>query len=239
MPPTQNPKSTRTIWWRDRVLPAVALALMAAGLWATRPADWSLGASPPDADTQTCLSNLNRISAAFAQYAQDYDGKFPRGVDPEDRNNPNIWRYRKDKGYYNAANSAPMLHELLQPYTRQAQVWHCPADVGWSGQPLPGMSSGLTDVHPSSYAKFGTSYYYLTRYGFAGVRARELEYPDQAVALFDGAFWHNSGRSSTPAKNEDNNKSLNALFADGHVANLSAARFQQALELDIARWNGR
>ena len=180
---------------------------------------------------QTCLSNLSRIAQAFVQYAEDYDGRFPRGVDPEDRNNPQVWAQdRIFSRNYNApdlavrdfsidAQTAPLLHQLLGAYIGEPAVWHCPADSGWSDSSLTNLGGSLRDVAPSSYAKFGTSYYYLTVRGFLGVRAADFAEPGRAITLFDGDMWHPAGER----------KSINVLFADGHAQNLTAQQFHSLM----------
>ena len=196
-----------------RVLPFVFVLLGIVILWLTRPRVDDLIASPSDENALVCQSNLRRVALAFAQYAQDFDGKFPRGVDPEDRA-PQTWNEGYGGEYSLSARSAPLLHELLDLYLRDRNVWRCPADVGW-GATRPDFSSRLGVVAPSSFAKFNTSYYYYTIHGFAQLRPYDLPDPAREILVFDGDFWHRN----------ETGKSLNALFGDGHVENLSARKF--------------
>ncbi len=194
---------------------------MAVGLWMTRPRDFLGAASTGNADAATlgCLSNLEKIGHAFALYARDYDGKFPRGTDPEDHNFPEIWNgpdNEFDGLFYRDAKTAPLLHELLRSYDPNREIWHCPADVGWQISRLPTLGeSNLRNVAPSSFARFGTSYYVFTRYNFTLMTPADLENPGQTLILFDGDLWHKSS-----GKN-----SLNGLFADGSSRNLSVKQF--------------
>ncbi|MBW3637012.1 MAG: hypothetical protein KY445_11225 [Armatimonadetes bacterium] len=193
-----------------RFLSLLALLGGAAALFVTRPRFTpALSERGTDARTATCLSNLNQIARAYALYAHDFDGKIPRGIDPEDRNS-------KDSPFFNPANPTPYLHEILRPYVASRQVFHCPADVGWTQNRLPNSQGSLEDVHPSSFSKFGTSYYCWTIFGFAQVGAVDLEFPQETILLFDGDLWHG----------ERPGDRLNALFADGHVQNLSPRQFQ-------------
>lgn len=200
-------------------LTLVVLGLMAGALWLTKPVELSVTATRgDDATTGGCLDNLGQISRAYALYAQDFDGKFPRGTDPEDRYNAEIWRNSEfGELYYEEAKKTPMLHEILRPYVSSPEVFRCPGDNGWKRSSLPTLSdSALQNVFPSSFKEYGTSYYVFTRYGFTLMTAADLENPGQTLLLFDGDLWHR----------RVNRKTLNGLFADGSARNLTSAQFE-------------
>lgn len=200
-----------------RFLSLVVLLGGAAALFATRPSFTGASAGlSVDANTATCLSNLNQISRAYALYARDYDGKIPHGVDPEDHFNPQIWTGAYGGRFYNDAKNGLLLHQILRPYVASPQVFHCPADVGWTQSRLPfNDGSSLRDVHPTAFDKYGTSYLIWTKYGFLLNTAADLDNPAETVLLFDGDMWHsNAGREL-----------INGLFADGHAQNLTAQQF--------------
>ncbi len=195
-----------------------ALCVGAALLAITRPRPASRTTSLSGQQAASCLSNLSQISRAVAQYSRDFDGKIPRGVDPEDHFNSQNWSYSDVYGsaFQEDARQAPFLHQILRPYLASSEVFHCPADTGWIQTRLPGgPDAKLRNVSPSSFAEYGTSYYYSTIYGFKLACAADVAIPSQSVLLFDGDLWHSSGARA----------SLNGLFIDGHVQNLSAAQF--------------
>src|SRR5689334_3472827 len=102
-----------------RSLPFLVLIVGAVVFWIFRPGQVRLTGSPEgDRASAICQGNLRRIGLAFAQYAEDWDGKFPRGIDAEDQ-------------VTGSFRGMPMLHIVLHSYLRDASVWHCPADIGW------------------------------------------------------------------------------------------------------------
>ncbi|HEX8832896.1 MAG TPA: hypothetical protein VF719_01785, partial [Abditibacteriaceae bacterium] len=142
---TENREARRS---RSPVPFASLVVGAAVALWLTRPANDANSPSSNAGQTQSCLANLAQISTAFVQYAHDNDGKFPRGVDAEDRYNPSIWKNNFNARYDTAARTAPMLYEVLQPYLPRPETWRCPADTGYTKTSLPGFELSLTNVFP-------------------------------------------------------------------------------------------
>lgn len=204
-----------------RALPPLLCAVGACVLWLSQPPkSRALLAGGVDSETASCLSNLNQISRAYALYAQDFDGKIPPGDDPEDKTHPEIWSQQWRGNYegalFDKAKNSPFQHVLLRPYVKSPETFHCPADDGWTQSHIPTLAqSRLRDIHPSSYAKFGTSYYVFTVFGLAEKRAEDIDNPGQKLLMFDGDLWHVN----------HNQELLNGLFADGHAQNLSARQF--------------
>jgi len=72
----------------------------------------------------TCLSNLRQIGSAIGLYMTDYDDVFPCAVDASDKYRPEIWDEFPD--FQARIPYMPMLHEVLQPYIRNRDLFHCP-----------------------------------------------------------------------------------------------------------------
>ncbi|MEO6906920.1 MAG: DUF1559 domain-containing protein, partial [Abditibacteriaceae bacterium] len=75
----------------------------------------------------SCQSNLKQIGLAFAQYLDDYDGRYPYGNDKADVMSyyyPAIygpWFYDTSPGH--------LWTDKLQPYIKSYQIFICPSAV--------------------------------------------------------------------------------------------------------------
>ena len=164
----------------------------------------------------SCASNLHQIGSAVQMYMQDFDGRFPRAVDPSDKLWPSTWN-----GVGNFSSqipNLPYLQDCLQPYTGSGQVWACPGDTGFDITEFTGLYLG---ARPTSFDKFGTSYYYRTEVVATDALESTLPRPAEVNLVFDGAGnWH--GTLVPWAKR------YNVLFADGHVKNISNPQLNDA-----------
>src|ERR1044071_1575229 len=104
-----------------------------------------------------CVSNLRQAGMAFAMYTQDYNGYFPYAVDPADRDTPQIWNSLP--AFKAEIPTLPWLHEVLQPYVKSRELFHCPGDRGIVIEDFTGLE---LDCLPTCYGKYGTSYLYRT-----------------------------------------------------------------------------
>ncbi len=164
-----------------------------------------------------CMANLKQIGMAIDMYAQDYDERYPWAKDPADHYCWVIW---SDFPQWQAwIPYMPWLTDVLSPYVRNREIWHCPSDHGFTeledaGIPFNGK--------PSSFQRFGTSYYYRTEIAFTGALVGSLSHPSEVNLIFDGhGSWH--GRS-----NRRSRKRWNILFADGHVKNVGRQQYDDA-----------
>lgn len=169
------------------------------------------------ARSTTCLSNLKQLGAAMSMYCSDYDERYPWGVDPADQYHPEIWnQFPAWKAWI---PFMPRLRDVLDPYTKSVEVWHCPSDTGFDvleddGLPMP--------ARPSAYEVYGTSYFWRTEIAFRGLAAESMQYPASVNMLFDGdGSWH--GRTWNPM-----GKRWNILYADGHVKTANRQQYDGA-----------
>ena len=183
-----------------------------------------IAAARGKARESACVSNERQIGLSIASYMQDYDGLFPNMLDPTDRLNPWIWSENPE--FMFQIPNIPFLQDALKPYANATEVFHCPADTGFdvdelSGNPLDPLGKP-PNARPSSYAKFGTSYYYRTELAAKHISESTVHSPSNLLILVDGsATWH--GYSQGPFKSLRSN----VLFADGRVKSLS---FDQELD---------
>ncbi len=156
-----------------------------------------------------CVSNMRQIGLAIRMYTQDFDELYPWAVDPTDKYTPQIWATYP--AFQAQIPFMPMLHEALQAYIKSKELFHCPADTGYDVEDFTGEE---LDAHPTSYAKFGTSYNYRTEIAFRQMSEGGLREPASVnVAMDASGRWH-GGLVSDRYR-------YNVLHGDGHTKNLS------------------
>lgn len=99
-----------------------------------------------------CVSNLAQIGHAVALYVQDYDEYYPYAIHK-------WWRQHPDPllgmpGIAPRVPQIPLIQDVLQPYCRSYELFHCPADYG----SFPALSK---PVLPSMYTAYGSSYNFV------------------------------------------------------------------------------
>jgi len=188
------------------------------------------------AKQSTCLSNLKQIGSALALYAADYDDKFPHAVDASDRYRPEIWSEHPD--FQARIPYMPLLHETLQPYVKNREIFRCPADVGTAV--LDNSFPLEFETAPSLFATYGSSYFFRTEIAFRFFSQTDFQLPANVNVLFDGAgHWHgSSGRLEIDDSFEDyvgkvRGFRYNTLFGDLHAKSLTFDEIQQAWQTEL------
>lgn len=175
-----------------------------------------------------CLSNLRQIGLAVSMYAADNDGLYPYAVDPADKFTPDIWS--KFPAFMEQIPRLAMVQDVLQPYVKSKEIFHCPADTGFdledfTGQPIDPFGTPANAM-PTSFQKFGTSYYYRTEIAFRQAGESTFQFPSEVNVLFDGAGrWH--GSLLPPIQR------YNTLFADSHAKNITRSRLNALWDMPL------
>lgn len=179
-----------------------------------------------------CLSNLRQIGGAFGSYMADSDDKWPRGVDPADKYTPQIWDEFPD--FQREIPNIPLMHDLLLSYCPSLKVWECGAD---KGQVLDDVSFEPMDTRPSTFEKYGTSYFYRTELTVRNLSGTSLEDLANINVYFDGSgAWHTNGKYLFEDDTFDQTRDTlaryryNVLFGDFHVKYLTRAEYMEAWE---------
>ena len=171
----------------------------------------------------SCVSNLRQLGMSISMYVQDYDGLYPYMVDPADKYTPQIWDQFPE--FMAQVPNIGLVNEVLQPYTKSKELFHCPGDTGFDREDFTGMeidpAGKPANAYPSSFAKFGTSYYYRTEITLKNSAESSFNTPASVNTLFDGAgAWHGTGFINQTWK-------YNVLFADGHAKLQTFDQLQQ------------
>ena len=170
-----------------------------------------------------CVANLKQLGEAIDMYGADYDDLYPFAKDPADEYCPEMWNDSPNWQLW--LPWMPRLQDALDPYIRNAEVWHCPSDTGFTevedaGYPLDG--------RPTMFAKFGLSYMYRTEIAFRLTQIGNMPDPARVNMLQDGhGSWHGHGILW-------HEKRWNLLYGDGHVKTADRAHFDEAWSSPVA-----
>ncbi|MFO8079234.1 MAG: DUF1559 domain-containing protein [Armatimonadota bacterium] len=163
-----------------------------------------------------CASNLKQLGLAFEMYAADYDDRYPFAVDAPDSYCPDIWTGHPQ--WQALIAQMPRLKDVLQPYTKNHEVFHCSADTGYDR--LENTPYEM-DAQPTAFEAVGSSYHFRTEVAFSGVGPSLLSDPVGTNILMDGhGSWH-GGRNYEDGR-------WNVLFGDGHVKNVTRPQLDEA-----------
>ncbi len=177
-----------------------------------------------------CLSNMRQAGMAIALYAQDNDGLYPFAVDPADRDTPQIWN--PFPAFKALIPVLPWFHDVLYPYTRSRDIFHCSQDRGIVIEDFTGLELNCL---PTCFGKHGTSYLYRTEIAVRGMGDAAFQTPALVNVYMDGSgIWHGSGpddREIGSARWDKTGPALrlrrfNTLHGDGHVKSLTFRALQ-------------
>lgn len=177
-----------------------------------------------------CLSNLHQLGLAVQTYMGDYDDLYPYCVDASDKYAPQIWNGQPT--WAAQIPNMPLLNEVLQPYVKSKEAFHCPVDSGTYtldnniGRPFV--------TAPSMFATYGSSYLMRTEIVFRSISGTGFASPASVNFVFDAAgHWHGDGRGLQPGDDPLTIESLiriyryNTLFGDFHAKSISYGQMQQ------------
>lgn len=188
------------------------------------------------AKQSVCLSNLKQIGGALGMYMGDYDDLFPHALDASDKVCPEIWSQYPE--FQQRIPTMPMLHEVLQPYIKNKEIFRCPSDTGID---MLDFNYPITlPSRPSTYNLYGNSYLFRTEIAFRQYMQSTFRLPAEVNVLFDGSgSWHGDGRKLYANDDYQTYMNLthgykyNTLFGDLHAKSLSFDRLQTAWAIEL------
>lgn len=183
-----------------------------------------------------CISNLKQIGSAIAIYMTDYDDRFPWAVDPIDKTQPQIWSSQPQ--FQAQIPFMPYIQDVLQPYIKSKEVFHCPADTG--SAVLDDRPNVPLQTSPSMYATYGTSYFFRTEIAFRAFSQTDFKLPADINVLFDAfGHWHGDAPMMTADVNYNDyfyrlpKYRYNALYGDFHVKSVNFDTLQTAWNIQL------
>jgi general secretion pathway protein G len=188
------------------------------------------------ANQTKCLSNLKQIGAAMNLYMEDSDDIFPMGLDASDKWDPSIWSSHPE--FQTLIPNLPLMSDLLQPYLKSHEVFHCPSDSGMNvlDQNFPMQLKAPTSL----FQVYGSSYFFRTEIAFRQYSSTSFRVPADVNVFFDGAgCWH--GGTRAPTADDDvqtffelaHDFRYNCLFGDFHAKSLSYDQLQTSWSITL------
>lgn len=213
---TLHSKPTAGITLTEVLITIAIIAILAALLYPV------LSGAKEKARASDCLSNLRQLGVAIQLYHHDYDGVYPYCIDPADKYCPQIWDQYPE--WKDKIDSMPFLHEAMQPYIRSKEIWRCRSDFGYDVLDLANIP---LDANPSSYEKFGTSYFYRTELTFRRIRQENMRNSSRINMLMDAAGrWHGE-------RHDVSGYRYNVVFCDYHAKSLTRDQYMEAWDEEL------
>lgn len=172
----------------------------------------------------------------MSMYMTDNDDIFPSAVDPADRFDPSIWNAFPQ--FQAMIPKMPLISDVLQPYLKSKEVFHCPADNGM--QVLDNNFPLKLQAQPSLYAEYQTSYFFRTEIAFKQLSQTSFRLPASVNVMMDGAgSWHGSERG--PRTDDDyytyyaltRGYRYNCVFGDFHAKSVTFDQMSQAWAVNL------
>ncbi|MGD9519579.1 MAG: prepilin-type N-terminal cleavage/methylation domain-containing protein [Armatimonadota bacterium] len=140
----------------------------------------------------SCASNVKQLALAALMYAGDYDETLPMAI-----------------GAASPAGPWWTLIELVQPYTRNAQIARCPNDPQGSVD-----LSAYSGLGRYSYAWNKAVFAHMPPFGPLGtiITLSQIPYPAETTAFFDGRQ-----EGFAVYTSHRHNDGANVSFLDGHA----------------------
>ncbi len=178
-----------------------------------------------------CLSNLKQIGDAITIYMGDFDDIFPHAVDASDKWAPQQWSAFPD--FQAQIPYMPLMPQALHPYTKNDDIFHCPADTGT--HVLDDHFPQVFETAPTMYQIYGSSYFFRTEIAFKAYTQTNFKLPAQVNVMFDGAgHWHVPYRAVQATDDGATfldlrrNYRYNCLYGDMHAKSVTADQLQEA-----------
>jgi len=190
----------------------------------------------------SCQSNLKQIGLSMLMYAQDYDEVLPIVTNaalqrPIACANPNVAWCRNHVSSMARPGAVPngRVHNRLDPYIRNAQVWACP-----SMDFTMNMSTDSTSYMSTLYVAYSSSYWGKLE----GVSMADIKRvsPAEIPIWQDAVTWVNPTRNANlyagiatttdygSAHGSGASSSMNVCFLDGHVKTMPISAWVKAMQ---------
>ena len=194
----------------------------------------------------SCQSNLKQMGLATTQYLQDYDERYvPRRQILNTSYAPKPADYSEMYFVENNSGGDYKIHwqELLQPYVKNRQIFHCPSETYKPGTRYVGnyginsaissdLSSGGTTLHNAAVIAPAVTYYIMDFSSYSlSAGLMQTDYWRYLPGIGNVTGWDCEGKNAhADCQTGRHFTGVNVLFADGHVKWLTSATvYQQAI----------
>ena len=182
----------------------------------------------------SCLSNMKQLGLGFVQYAQDYDGRYPKAGNYQVWANGGHWVTGKNATveadtlakfnapYTATGNKADIRDGAIFPYIKSEQIYRCPS----------GRDAETTGLSYAMNCTLSAQAEFSVQSTSEVVLLVDEAYPS------DGFFWVPKDVASTAAATSSDqltkihNGGGNLLYADGHAKFTPFSRFPAGDSID-------